>query len=377
MEPSVSVVLPCRDEERTIGVCIKKIKKVLSEKKIEGEIIVSDSSSDRSPEIARKLGATVISHGKKGYGIACLEAFAVAKGKYIIIGDADNTYDFDAIPDFVGALDDGYEFVIGSRMMGEIAPGAMPFLNRYVGNPLLSSILNLFFKTRISDTHSGFRAIRKDALDRLNLKTTGMEFASEMLILAAKNHLRMKEIPVSYGRRVGESKLSPISDGWRHLRFMLIYSPTYLYLIPGLFLFFLGFLLMIPMLFGTIYINGLDLGTPIMLFGGLLALLGNQVVSLGLYAKIYAIHTGFEKNDRLIDFVARNFPLEKGVSFGVLVVLFGVSVVGYLLFRLFITNSKQASVNFLLFAMTILVIGFHTIFSVFFMSMMLVEKKES
>jgi glycosyltransferase involved in cell wall biosynthesis len=374
--PRVSVILPCRNEEKTVGLCIRKIKESFRKNRIDGEIIVSDSSTDRSAKIAGDLGAKVISHGRKGYGIACLEAFKAAQGEYIIIGDADNTYDFSQIPGFIRALDEGYDLVVGSRLKGRMDKGAMPALHKHIGNPLLSGLLNYMFGLHISDAHSGFRAIRREALDRLNLKTTGMEFASEMLILAGKTGLRIKEIPISYAKRIGKSKLSSFSDGWRHLRFMLLYSPTHLFLIPGLVFFIIGFSLMVPFLFGTLVIRGISMGLPLMFLGSLISILGYQVITLGLYAKIYAIHTGFEKNDKLIDFIASKLPLERGISLGSGIISAGALFVGILLYLVFTGRIILSGPNFLLFSMTLLVIGFQTLFSAFFLSIMLIEKKE-
>lgn len=221
-EVNVSVVMPCRNEETTIMKCIKKIRYVLKKRGIYGEIIVSDSSSDNSAEIARGLNVIVIKHNKKGYGNAYLEALKHAKGEFIVIGDADNTYDFLEMPVFLDALDEGYDFVIGSRLRGEILPGSMKWLHQYVGNPMLNAIFNLFYKTSLSDTHCGFRAFRKDVLDKLDLKSKGMEFALEMVIKTAKNGFKMKEIPITYyPREGGISKLNSFRDGIRHLLFMI------------------------------------------------------------------------------------------------------------------------------------------------------------
>ena len=220
-EIEVSVVLPCRNERETIGICIKKIKEIFKNNCINGEIIVSDSSNDGSDKIAKILGAMVIKHDKKGYGNAYLEVFKYINGKYIIIGDADNTYDFLEIPKFLDSLNQGYDFVIGSRLRGEILPGSMKWLHQYVGNPMLNAIFNLLFKTSLSDTHCGFRAFRKEVLDKLNLKHTGMEFALEMLTKVVKNNFRIKEIPITYYPREGISKLNSFRDGFRHLGFML------------------------------------------------------------------------------------------------------------------------------------------------------------
>src|SRR3989344_1191182 len=206
-EIEVSVVLPCRNERETIGICIKKVKEIFKNNCIDGEIIVSDSSNDGSDEIAKSLGTKVIKHNKKGYGNAYLEGFKYANGKYIIIGDSDNTYDFLEIPKFLRYLKGGYDFVMGTRFRGTIKEESMSFLNKYIGNPVLTFIFSLFFNYELSDIHSGFRGFSKETLNKLKLKTTGMEFASEMLIKAVKLKLRIKEIPITYYPRKGKSKL--------------------------------------------------------------------------------------------------------------------------------------------------------------------------
>ena len=217
----VSVVLPCRNEEESIGICINKIKKIFQDNNINGEIIVSDSSTDKSPQIAQELEAKIIKHNKKGYGVAYLEGFGGVGGKYIFMADCDNTYDFNEIPRFLKYLEEGYDFVIGDRFGGKMEKGAMPWSHRYIGNPVLSSLFRMIFNTKINDIHCGMRAFKKDGLDKLDLKTTGMEFASEMIIEVIKNDLKTKELPISYHARYGESKLKTISDGLRHLKLMI------------------------------------------------------------------------------------------------------------------------------------------------------------
>jgi glycosyltransferase involved in cell wall biosynthesis len=340
----ISFILPCRNEERTLKKCITQIRDILKEENIQGEIIVSDSSDDRSPIIARKSKVTLIKHNEKGYGIAIRRGFEKSKGDIIVIGDADGTYDFSSLPQLIKKAANA-DLVIGSRLKGNIANGAMPWHHRYIGNPFLSGLLNILFGTYISDAHSGFRLIKRNAFEKLELKTTGMEFASEMIIKAAKNKMTIVEVPIDYFPRVGKSKLNSFSDGWRHLRFMLMFSPTYLFFIPGFFL----------MLMGTIilFLNN-------SFFAPLLTLLGYQLISLGLYSRIYCIHTGFEKEDRFIDFIASKFPLERGI---LLSILFFIS--GTIAFRF-----RP------LLALTLAIICFQTFFSVFFISMMLVEKSE-
>ncbi len=363
MGVDVSVILPCRNEELTIGKCIQQIKYVFKKNKIKGEIIISDSSVDSSPDIAEEHNVKLIKHDKNGYGIAILEGIKKASGKNIIIGDADGTYDFSEIPLFLEKLKEN-DLVIGSRLKGDIKKGAMPFIHRYIGNPLLSFILNMFFRTKISDAHSGFRAIRKKSLEKLELKTTGMEFASEMIIKAAKNNLDISEVPISYYPRLGKSKLNSFSDGWRHLRFMLMFSPTYLFFIPGSLLFITGIIFLTFMLFGTFFIAGNDIGLYITALSSLLSILGYQIINLGLYSRIYATHTGFEKTDKLIDFIAEKIPLERGILLGFIILLIGLF------------NLRKLEYANILFAITIFIIGIQTIFSVFFISMMVVEKRE-
>jgi len=371
-----SVVLPCRNEEKTIGKCIDKIKKVFEKFNLKGEIIVSDSSIDKSAMIARKLGAKVVKHNKVGYGIALLEGLKESSGKYIIMADADNTYDFYEIPVFVDALREGYDLVVGSRFKGRIKKRAMPFIHRYIGNPLLSLIFKLFFKTKLSDIHCGFRAIRKDALEKLNLKTTGMEFASEMILAAEKNNLRIKEVPVSYSPREGESKLKSFGDGWRHLRFMLMYSPTYLFLVPGFLFLIAGLLIVFALLKGPLQLFNFNFDIHFMFLGSLISLLGYQIISIGLYAKTYAINIGFEKHDRVIDFIAKYVSLERGLLIGFFVFIIGF-IISFKILYYWISHGFAAlnEIRTLLFTFTLLLIGIQTMFSTFFISLLLVEKK--
>ena len=228
----VSIVIPCLNEEENIDECVRRARGVLEDSRLAGEIIVVDNGSeDRSAELAAAAGATVVHEPRRGYGSAYLAGFAAARGDYIVMIDADLTYDFEEIPNFVRQLDEGAELVMGNRMKS-IEPGAMSLMSR-IGNPILSSFLNLVYRTPIGDAHCGLRAIRRDALPRLDLQSTGMEFASEMVIRAVRADLDIREQPISLRVRGGESKLSPLRDGWRHLRLMLVYSPGFLFFIPG------------------------------------------------------------------------------------------------------------------------------------------------
>src|SRR5690349_16753807 len=240
----VSVVIPALNEAESIEACVRRSLETMAEHDIPGEVVVADNGSDDgTPELARDAGARVIHESRKGYGSAYLAGFAAARGKYIVMGDADETYDFREIARFVEPLEEGADFVMGSRLRGRIHRGAMPWLHRYVGNPVLTGVLNLFFRTGVSDAHCGMRAFRRDLLPVLDLRTTGMEFASEMVIRAAKAKLKIAEFPIEYHPRGGESKLSSFRDGWRHLRFLLVHSPTHLFMLPGAILGLLGVLI--------------------------------------------------------------------------------------------------------------------------------------
>src|SRR5919201_7126207 len=227
----VSVVIPCLNEAETIAECITRARDVLEESGLGGEVIVVDNgSTDGSGELARAAGALVVDEPRRGYGSAYLAGLDVARGDYIVMVDADLTYDFNEIPRFVDELENGAQFVVGNRVP---EPGAMPFLSR-LGNPLLSGFLNVLHRTNVHDAHSGMRAVRRDVLPILNLRTVGMEFASEMVIRATRERLDVREVPIALHPRVGRSKLAPFRDGWRHLRLILVYNPTFLFLIPGL-----------------------------------------------------------------------------------------------------------------------------------------------
>lgn len=319
MSVEVSVVLPTMNEEEAVARVIPQIKETLDQMGVSYEIIVVDKSNDKTPEIAKRMGAVVIRQKGRGYGDAYLEGFKAARGKYIVMMDPDGSYDPREIPKFLDVLRKGEaDFVIGTRLKGNIEPGAMPWLHRYIGNPLLTKILNFFFKIRISDAHCGFRAITKDALQRLPLKCRGMEFASEMVIEAAKEGLRIKEVPITYHPRIGESKLHSFKDGWRHLRLMLLYSPSYLFLIPGLFLVFLGFGLL------AYAYNTEPLRMHTMILGSLLTIVGFQVINFGISGKVYAVKEGLDKPDKITKFFMRYSILEEGLVLGGILFVIGL-----------------------------------------------------
>src|SRR4051794_2859258 len=320
----VSVVIPCLNEAENIEACVTAALEALKTSGIPGEVLVADNASeDGSAELATAAGARVVVEPRRGYGSAYLAGFAAARGRYIVMGDADLTYDFAEIPRFVEKLEDGAELVMGDRM-DNIHPGAMPWLHRYVGNPVLTGILNVFFRTGVSDAHCGMRALRRDVLPRLDLRTTGMEFASEMVIRAAKEKLDIREFPIEYRPRGGDSKLSSFRDGWRHLRFLLVHSPTHLFMVPGAILFALGALVALTVLL-QIDIFGREWDLHAMVAGALLLIVGTQVVSLGLCAHAYGTYF-MNECDPWFDRMRRRFKLEHGLLIGGAVILTGLAM---------------------------------------------------
>jgi glycosyltransferase involved in cell wall biosynthesis len=321
-ELQVSVVIPCLNEAESIERCVRSALGVLEAEGIAGEVIVADNDSeDGSPLIAAKAGAIVVHQPVRGYGSAYLAGFGAARGRYIVMADADLTYDFEEIPRFIAELENGADMVIGDRMKN-IHPGAMPWHHQYIGNPLLSGFLNLLFKTGIDDAHCGMRAVRRERLAQLDLRTTGMEFASEMVIRAAKENLVLSQFPIEYHPRGGESKLSSVRDGWRHLRFLLVHSPTHLFIIPGALMAVLGAVIELIAvlqlnLFGRVW------GFHALIAGSLLAVVGAQVMALGICAHAYATYFMGEK-DRWFDRMRARYKLEHGLAVGGLFTFVGI-----------------------------------------------------
>jgi glycosyltransferase involved in cell wall biosynthesis len=324
--PLVSVVIPCLNEAENIERCVAAALEALRGMGVAGEVLVADNDSeDDSALLAERAGARVIVERRRGYGSAYLAGFAASRGRYIVMADADLTYDFNEIPRFVAALEEGAEMVIGDRM-DNIQPGAMPWLHRYVGNPILTGLLNLFFRTGVKDAHCGMRALRADVLARLDLRTTGMEFASEMVIRAAKEHLRIAEFPIEYHPRGGESKLSSFRDGWRHLRFLLVHSPNHLFIVPGAGLAGLGTLIVVLVGSGLSFF-GRAWGLHALIAGALLMIVGTQVLALGLCAHAYGTYFMGER-DPWFDRMRERFRLEHGLLLGGAFALVGIAMGG-------------------------------------------------
>jgi len=372
LSPDVTVILPALDEELTIGECITKITAVFHDHAIRGEILISDSSSDKTPVIAASLGAKVIKTEKRGYGNAYLTAFRHAKGKYIILGDADNTYDFSEIPNLIAPLDAGADFVIGSRFKGTIHPGAMTPLHRYIGNPVLTWMINVIFGTGFSDTHSGFRAITRQALDRLPIKTGGMEFASEMLVLASKEHLKIVEVPIDYYPRITPSKLHSFADGWRHIRFVLLMKPLPFVAVPGLVFSLVGILLM-----AFFYLQGNVEAAHLHTFilGAILIMGGLQVVLTGFLMKTYSVIHGYETKTGIIERIMTYGNLEKFLLLGSVLLFIGVLLGLNILIRwVSVSFGLLSEISTAIIALVFIVSGLQVLLFAIFQSMMLLNE---
>lgn len=373
----VSVVLPTLNEENTIGICIDKILDVFKSNGINGEIIISDSSDDKTPKIAAERGAKVVKSLKKGYGNAYIEGFKHAKGSILVMGDADNTYDFYEIPKFIMPLrENEADFVIGNRFGGGILDGAMPKLHKHIGNPLLTKILNILFGMKISDAHCGLRAFTRKAWESMDLMTGGMEFASEMVIKAAKRGLRIKEVPIClYPRPPGcEAKISSFSDGWRHLRFMLLYQPNLL-LYSGLLIFFIGVLFTSILWFGPLQISDRSLHLhPFILFS-FINVLGFQILIFGIYTKVYSTIFHMDAPDRLTKLIIKRHSLEKELILGIIIFAVGFLIDVNILLEWI--NNGFGSLNHIknaIIASNIMIIGAQIFFSSIFISILLINR---
>ena len=368
-EPTLSVVIPCLNEEENITEVVTRALTVMEREGIDGEVVVADNrSEDRSAELAAAAGARVVHEPRRGYGSAYLAGFAAARGRYIVMADADLTYDFEDIPRFMEHLEAGGELVMGDRM-DNIQPGAMPWLHRYVGNPVLTGVLNVFFRTGVRDAHCGMRALRRDVLPRLDLRTTGMEFASEMVIRASKEKLDIREFPIEYHPRGGESKLSSFRDGWRHLRFLLVHSPNHLFIFPGAVMAFLGALVSLIVI-AQINLLGREWDLHAMIGGALLTVVGTQVVALGLCAHAYGTYFMNEK-DPWFDRMRSKYHLEHGLAVGGITFLVGALLGAYVIGEWIAAGAGELSEERLaVFGATVMIIGVQVFFASFLLSIL-------
>ncbi len=318
-QAEVSVVIPCLNEEQSIGACVDSAWAAFDAAGISGEVVLADNgSTDDSVAIAQRHGARVVHAGLKGYGSALRKGIEEARGEFIIMGDADGSHDFSEIPRFVAQWREGYEFVVGNRFQGEIKEGAMSWHHRRLGTPVLSAILNLFFGAGVGDINCGMRGITKDLSRRLDLRTTGMEFASESLIKAAKLGARLTEVPITMwpDRRDRPPHLRTFRDGWRHLRFILLSAPNWLFLLPGSLLVAFGIGLVLWLLPGPRFAGKVGLDVHTMALGMMLALLGVHIISIGLFVKVFSYTEKLSRNQRTLESWLKRVTLEHGMLLG-------------------------------------------------------------
>jgi glycosyltransferase involved in cell wall biosynthesis len=377
----ISIVMPCLNEAETLATCIQKAQQAIRKDGLSAEIIVADNgSTDGSQVIATELGARLVPVKRKGYGSALIGGIDAAHGQLVIMGDADDSYDFTAIAPLIAKLREGCDLVVGNRFLGGIQPGAMPWSHRWIGNPVLTLISRVFFHTPVGDAHCGLRGFRKDAYERMRLRATGMEFASEMVIKASLKGMRIAEVPVAL-RPDGRSRpphLRTWRDGWRHLRFMLLFSPRWLFLYPGLALFAVGVLLSALLIPGPLRVGGVRLDIHTLLVAGFLALLGYQLVLFAVFTKIFAVRTGFHPPHPLLEAVFRYVTLEVGLAAGTLMVLVGLValVLAVASWRAVGFGNLDPSLTMreVIPAVVLLALGTQTVFASFFISILSIDR---
>jgi len=373
----VSVVMPCLNEAETLETCIRKAQRALREANLAGEIVIADNgSSDGSVEMAERLGARVVRVEARGYGNALMGGIAAASGKYIVMGDADDSYDFGHVPQFVEQLRKGADVVMGNRFQGGIEPGAMPFLHKYVGNPVLSGIGKLLFKSPIGDFHCGLRGFSKSAFARMGLRTTGMEFASEMVVKAALLGLSVAEVPtrLSPDGRSRPPHLRTWRDGWRHLRFLLLYSPRWLFLYPGMALMLVGSLLGLWLLPAPRPVGSVTFDVHTLVYAAAFVLLGFQAIAFAVFTKVFAISEGLLPPDPTLDKLFQYITLEVGLAVGALLTIAGLMISVYALgawgSKHFGALDYSHTMRLVIPAALFLALGAQTIFASFFMSVL-------
>ena len=375
--PDISLVMPCLNEAGSVGTCIQNAWEGIRRTGLTGEVVISDNgSTDDSVEVAIAAGARVVLQPEKGYGNAYRKGFSEARGRFIIMGDSDGSYDFTQLDRLIEPMLDGsYEYVLGSRFAGKILPGAMPWTHRYIGNPVLTAVLNRLFHVDSSDAHSGMRAFTSDAYRRMALQSAGMELASEIVINAAKVGLKATEVPITYHPREGESKLNSMRDGWRHLRFMLLRSPNWLFMGPGIAMFVLGLLGQGLLLPGPLNLGFHALDVHFSVLFALLAILGYQTMVFGVFARTCVPKDEGPAADRLQHWFERNYSLERGLVGGGAMFLIGFVIdAGIFLHWLREGLGPINSLRPALLAMTLMMVGAQTAFAAFFLSFFRIDR---
>jgi glycosyltransferase involved in cell wall biosynthesis len=371
----VSVVIPCLNEANSLGICVEKAQKAMQEAGLRGEVVVADNgSTDGSIEIAQKAGARVIPVPQRGYGSALKAGIRAARGAFIVMGDADDSYDFNEVPRFVEEWRKGSEVVMGNRFEGEIKPGAMPWHHKYIGNPGLTTVLNVLFRSGIGDSHCGMRGFTRDIFERMDLRSSGMEFASEFVIKAAQIGAKTSEIPITLwkDKRGRPPHLRSFRDGWRHLRFMLLYAPNWLFLLPGGLLMAMGLALVFWLLPGPrTILHSVVLDVHTMIFGVIFTLLGAQILAIGAFAKVFSYAERFDRNTVSLKRVLKRVSLEKGLLLGGLLFVGGFAGCAYIAWQWAANGfGPLAQVRGVLFWSMWLFLGVQMIFSSFFLSML-------
>ena len=354
----VSIVMPCLNEAETVAICVTKARAWLQSTGTKGEVLVVDNgSTDGSAALATAAGAQVVHERRRGYGNAYLRGFAEARGEIIVMGDADDTYDFSRLDELLKPLDDGFDMVLGNRFTGGITAGAMPWAHRYIGSPIINLIIRRFIGLRVGDSQSGFRAFTRDAYERMKLRSCGMELASEMIVNAAREGLQVTEVPAPYSVRLGESKLNTVRDGWRHLRFLLVSAPNFLFVLPGLALVGMGItVLAISFLAPT----GIEIGSlnwQSVFAGSIFLAIGANALVFGLITKTYGVDRGFLKEDRLVRFYRKIFSLERVLALAGILMVVGLAL-NFGLLAIWLSGSKLAlGLQFAALAQSLMIVG--------------------
>jgi Glycosyl transferase family 2 len=371
----VSVVIPCLNEANSLGICVQKAQKALANAGLRGEVVVADNgSTDGSVGIAERLGARVIPVAQLGYGAALKAGIRAARGAFIIMGDADDSYDFADVPRFVEKWHEGNEVVMGNRFAGEIKPGAMPWHHKYIGNPGLTALLNLFFHSGIGDTHCGMRGFTREVFERMDVRSSGMEFASEFVIKAAQIGAKTSEIPITLwkDKRGRPPHLKSFRDGWRHTRFMLLYAPNWLFILPGGLLMAAGLFLTCWLLPGPRKIpHHVVLDVHTMIFGVIFTLLGAQILAIGAFAKVFSYAERFDRNNFSLKRLLKRVTFESGLLLGGALFVGGFAGCAYIAWKWAASGfGPLQQVREVLFWSMWLFLGVQIIFSSFFLSML-------